>query len=99
MENVQTDNMFELHPPGTIVELITTDEATGEQHSDAFRVGSDGLWRNKYGQVPAGQMAAPPEPVVARGWHCAGCRCEETPAARGRMKHGDVINPEGETDE
>jgi len=66
---VRTDNMFEMHPPGTVIELVDED-GDGE----LFTVGPDGFWRNEYGMIPAGQTAAPPEPS-GLAEHCPNCRC------------------------
>lgn len=61
--------MFELHPPGTAIEF----------DSDVFTVGPDGLWRNKFGQIPAGQVAPTPERQPPKPVHLR----------PGRMRHGE----------
>jgi hypothetical protein len=76
---VRADNMFELHPSGTLIEF----------HDDLYTVGEDGLWRNRFGQVPAGQVNPPPE-ALRPAKHCRGCRCDELPPA-GRMAHGGAL--------
>jgi hypothetical protein len=71
---IATDDMFELHPPGTVIRF----------KGDMFTVGEDGLWRNEEGMIPAGQTLPPPEPSR----HCKGCRCGEPKPPSGRMQHG-----------
>jgi hypothetical protein len=68
--------MFELHQPDTLIDLVGQD---GD--SETFTVGADGLWRNKFGQIPAGQVAAPPEPQPQP-------RPQPPPRGRGRRQHG-----------
>lgn len=68
-------NMFELHPPGTKIGF----------NDEQFTVCEDGLWRNQFGMVPAGQVNLPPQPAK----HCRGCRCDE-PRPRA-MRHGGVL--------
>lgn len=73
--DVIAENMFELHPPGTMIGF----------DNEILEVGEDGLWRNQYGQIPAGQHV-----VVEPQRHCKGCRCDEPIIGGGgrRMQHG-----------
>lgn len=74
---ITTDDMYELHPAGTVLEF----------KGEVFTVDDDGLWRNKLGMEPAGQSVPPPDPPK----HCKGCRCDEPQPPRGRMSHGGVL--------
>lgn len=97
--HVRTDNVFELHPAGTVIELVDED---GE--GELYTVGQDGLWRNKFGMIPAGQVNPPPDPVLGKHCqncrcgdrflppqHCRGCRCDEHRPPTGRMSHGEGL--------
>lgn len=97
---VCTDNIFELHPAGTVIRLTTNTDSEGE----LFTVCEDGLWRNEVGMIPAGQMAEPSSTLGKHchecrcadrylpPQHCRGCRCkgEQDPPA-GRQPHGGFL--------
>lgn len=75
--DAQAESMYELHPPGARIGF----------NGEVFVVGEDGYWRNRFGQIPAGQMTVPPEPPR----HCRGCRCDEPRLPPGRRQHGGGV--------
>lgn len=92
--DAETDDMYALFDAGTRVDF----------HDETYTVGEDGLWRNAFGMIPAGQVNPPPDPVLGKHCHecrcadrflppqhCRGCCCKPPGPPTGRMSHGGTL--------